>query len=142
MRSPARVAAPSLEISLIRVVRHTGQTPASLARLLDAHERALLAGEDVLKDKDGTAVTRVRLEALDVNVVVVEEDEALARDASEELSDAMVIRGLPTDQKLLQGEDIERVATFVAVTHDHEMNLVAGLLAKRLGAGRAADDGQ
>jgi trk system potassium uptake protein TrkA len=78
-----------------------------------------------------------RLEALDVKVVVIEEEEALARDASEELSDAMVIRGLPTDQALLQEEDIDRVATFVAVTDDHEMNLVAGLLAKRLGAGRA-----
>jgi trk system potassium uptake protein TrkA len=78
-----------------------------------------------------------RLEALDVKVVVIEEEEALARDASEELSDAMVIRGLPTDQALLEEEDIDRVSTFVAVTHDHEMNLVAGLLAKRLGAGRA-----
>jgi trk system potassium uptake protein TrkA len=78
-----------------------------------------------------------RLEALDLKVVVIEEEEALARDASEELSDAIVIQGLPTDQALLQEEDIDRVATFVAVTDDHEMNLVAGLLAKRLGAGRA-----
>jgi trk system potassium uptake protein TrkA len=42
-----------------------------------------------------------------------------------------------TDQSLLEEEGIERVSTFVAVTPDHETNLVAGLLAKRLGAGRA-----
>jgi trk system potassium uptake protein TrkA len=78
-----------------------------------------------------------RLEALDVKVVLIEEDEALAREASEELDEAMVIHGLPTDRALLEEEDISRVASFVAVTHDHETNLVAGLLAKRLGAGRA-----
>jgi trk system potassium uptake protein TrkA len=78
-----------------------------------------------------------RLEALDVKVVLIEEDEALAREASEELDDAMVIHGLPTDRALLEEEEISRVASFVAVTHDHETNLVAGLLAKRLGAGRA-----
>ena len=44
---------------------------------------------------------------------------------------------MSTDQSLLQEEEIERVASFVAVTHAHETNLVAGLLAKRLGAGRA-----
>ncbi|MEE8475031.1 MAG: Trk system potassium transporter TrkA [Myxococcota bacterium] len=84
----------------------------------------------------GLALAR-RLEALDVKVILIEEDEALAREASEELTEATVIRGVPTDQSLLEEEEIERVASFVAVTHDHETNLVAGLLAKRLGAGRA-----
>ncbi len=84
----------------------------------------------------GLALAR-RLEALDVKVILIEEDEALAREASEELTEATVIRGVPTDQSLLEEEEIKRVASFVAVTHDHETNLVAGLLAKRLGAGRA-----
>jgi trk system potassium uptake protein TrkA len=78
-----------------------------------------------------------RLDAMDVKVVLVEEDEELARDASEALTRAMVIRGRVTDQSLLEEEDIDQVSTFVAVTPDHETNLVAGLLAKRLGAGRA-----
>jgi trk system potassium uptake protein TrkA len=78
-----------------------------------------------------------RLEAHDAKVVLIEEDETLAREASEALDDAMVIHGRPTDQSLLEEEEISRVASFVAVTRDHETNLVAGLLAKRLGAGRA-----
>jgi trk system potassium uptake protein TrkA len=49
----------------------------------------------------------------------------------------MVLRGAVTEQSLLEDEEIERVSTFVAVTDDHETNLVAGLLAKRLGAARA-----
>ena len=78
-----------------------------------------------------------RLEALDVKTVLVEQDEALALAASEELRDCMVIRGEVTDRNLLEQEGIEEISTFVVVTDDHETNLVAGLLAKRLGAGRA-----
>ncbi|MDH3214588.1 MAG: Trk system potassium transporter TrkA [Myxococcales bacterium] len=78
-----------------------------------------------------------RLEAHAAKIVLIEEDETLAREASEALDDAMVIHGRATDRSLLEEEEISRVASFVAVTRDHETNLVAGLLAKRLGAGRA-----
>jgi trk system potassium uptake protein TrkA len=78
-----------------------------------------------------------RLEDTDTRVILVEEDPALARRAAEELNSTLVITGLVTDQALLEEEDIERVATFVALTPDHEVNLVSSLLAKRLGAARA-----
>lgn len=78
-----------------------------------------------------------RLSSGDARVVLIEEDEERARVASEALSDATVIHGPVTRQALLEEEDIDRVGTFVSVTDDHETNLVAGLLAKRLGAGRA-----
>jgi trk system potassium uptake protein TrkA len=78
-----------------------------------------------------------RLEAGDVRTVLIESDKQLAQEASEQLSDALVVKGSATDQALLEEEDIDRVSTFVAVTPDHETNLVGGLLAKRLGAGRA-----
>ncbi len=78
-----------------------------------------------------------RLEAEGVRTVLIEADANLAQQASEELSDVLVVKGRATDQALLEEEDIDRVSTFVAVTSDHETNLVGGLLAKRLGAGRA-----
>jgi trk system potassium uptake protein TrkA len=53
------------------------------------------------------------------------------------LGGTIVVQGRPTDETLLQEEDIERCSTFVAVTPEFETNLVAGLLAKRLGAERA-----
>ena len=84
----------------------------------------------------GLALAR-RLEQMEFKVVLIEEDKELAQDASEELENAIVIHGRVTDQALLEEEDIERISTFAAVTADHETNLVAGLLAKRLGAGRA-----
>ena len=78
-----------------------------------------------------------RLGQLDVRVVLIEEDEERASTASEELREATIVRGSVTSKALLEEEDIGRISTFVAVTDDHETNLVAGLLAKRLGAGRA-----
>jgi trk system potassium uptake protein TrkA len=78
-----------------------------------------------------------KLEAGDGEVVLLEEDPARARAAAEALSSALVVEGRPTDQPLLEEEEIERVSTFVAVTSDYAQNLVAGLLARRLGASRA-----
>jgi trk system potassium uptake protein TrkA len=78
-----------------------------------------------------------RLEATGGRTVLIESDEELAQEASEQLSDVLVVKGHATDQALLEEEGIDRVSTFVAVTPDHETNLVGGLLAKRLGAGRA-----
>jgi trk system potassium uptake protein TrkA len=78
-----------------------------------------------------------RLESEEVDVVLIEEDPARARAAAEAVPQALVVQGRPTDQALLEEEEIELASTFVAVTPDYEDNLVAGLLARRLGAGRA-----
>jgi len=78
-----------------------------------------------------------RLEAVDKKVIIVDEDRECARHAAEILKHSLVICGNVTDQNLLEEEEIERVSTFVAASSDNEINLVAGLLAKRLGAGRA-----
>lgn len=78
-----------------------------------------------------------RLEAGDCRVVLIEQDPALAQAAADQLESALVVCGRVTDRSLLEEEDVDRVATFVAATPDHEINLVSGLLAKRLGAARA-----
>lgn len=77
-----------------------------------------------------------RLEKSRRAVTLIEDDTERARHAAEVLNATMVITGEVTDQRLLEEEDIERVATFVALTPDYEVNLVASLLAKRLGAAR------
>jgi trk system potassium uptake protein TrkA len=77
-----------------------------------------------------------RLEATH-RVTLIEADPELAARASDALGETLVVQGRVTNQRLLEEEEIERVATFVSVTSDHEANLVAGLLAKRLGAGRS-----
>lgn len=97
-----------------------------------AHRRVLIAGATRI----GLDLAR-RLEAEDLQVVLIEEDAVRAREAAEELDGTLVVHGLPTDETLLEEEEIERCSTFVAVTPDFEGNLVAGLLARRLGAERA-----
>jgi len=100
--------------------------------LRDRRQAVMIAGASPI----GLELAR-RLEKLEGRAILIEEDEAKARAASDELRNTTIIRGSVTSQGLLEEEDIGRVATFVAVTDEHETNLVAGLLAKRLGAGRA-----
>jgi trk system potassium uptake protein TrkA len=69
-------------------------------------------------------------------VTLIEEDAERATSASAALHETLVVHGVATDQTLLEEEGIEEVSTFVAATDDHETNLVAALLAKRLGCQR------
>ncbi len=84
----------------------------------------------------GLALAR-RLEAHEGKVIVLEAQRDAARRAAELLPHAVVVHGSATERTLLEEEDVERVDAFVALTENHESNLVSGLLAKRLGAARA-----
>ena len=53
---------------------------------------------------------------------------------SNHLKHAIVLRGDASDQELLLDENIEDTDLFIAVTNDDEANIMASLLAKRLGA--------
>jgi trk system potassium uptake protein TrkA len=94
--------------------------------------RIMVAGASSI----GLSLAR-RLEERDERVVMLEEDPRVAQAAASALDHVLVIEGRATDQSLLEDEEIEQVSTFVALTDDHESNLVAGLLARRLGAGRS-----
>lgn len=108
----------------------------SVLSLIDAtaerRQRVMIAGATRI----GLELAR-RLEKTTAQVVLVEESRELAHKAEEMLDGTLVICGPVTEREVLEEEDIGRVSTFVAVTADHEVNLVSGLLAKRLGARRA-----
>jgi trk system potassium uptake protein len=114
--------------SVVALVLGEPAPPAGSRR----RRRVLIAGASRI----GLDLAR-RLEAEDLSVVLIEEDAERARAAAEELGETLVVQGRATDEALLEEEEIERTATFVAVTSDFADNLVAGLLARRLGAGRA-----
>ena len=115
------------------IARHDLRDVLSLVGVApEKHGRIMVAGASSI----GLALAK-RLEARDERVVLLERDVVSAQRAAEELDHVLVIHGRETDQSLLEDEEIEHVSTFVAVTADHESNLVAGLLAKRLGAGRS-----
>ncbi|WP_320821834.1 Trk system potassium transporter TrkA [Reinekea sp.] len=68
------------------------------------------------------------------SVKVLEHSEARCQWLSNHLKHAIVLRGDASDQELLLDENIEDTDLFIAVTNDDEANIMASLLAKRLGA--------
>lgn len=68
------------------------------------------------------------------NVKVIERDLERCRQLSQDLPRTTVLHGNVADPDLLTDEAIERVDMFVAVTNDDESNVMASLLAKKLGA--------
>ncbi len=75
-----------------------------------------------------------RLEKEKVSVKLFETDAARCRKISEILSKTVVLNGDGTDAATLIGENIEGVNAYLALTHHDEDNLIAGILARRLGA--------
>ena len=75
-----------------------------------------------------------RLEEQKVPVTLVDGDRPACDKAAAELGETLVIHGSPTDRKVLQEEGADRVDGFVACTDRHEENVVACLLAGRMGA--------
>ena len=73
-----------------------------------------------------------RLEQDGVQVVVIEKNVARCRHLSVALKDGLVIHGDGTNRSLLVDEEIESCDSFVALTHEDEVNIMAALLARSL----------
>lgn len=76
------------------------------------------------------------LEVRGYQVKIVEKDESRAKWASERLNKTIVLHGDAADEALLRQESIDAIQLFCALTNDDEANILAALLAKRLGAKR------
>lgn len=74
------------------------------------------------------------LEKAGVQVKLIERDPARCEMISEILDRTVVVHGDPTDQQTLEEENIEGADAFLALTRDDADNVVASLLARRLGA--------
>jgi trk system potassium uptake protein len=60
----------------------------------------------------------------------------VANSLAEELEHTLVLAGDASDEALLEMESVEAIDMFCAVTNDDEANIMAALLAKRMGAHR------
>lgn len=74
------------------------------------------------------------LEARRFNVKLIEKDPQRCQVISAKLNRTLVLQGLATDQRFLEQENVGHMDMVVAVTWDEEMNILACLLAKQLGA--------
>lgn len=71
-----------------------------------------------------------------LNVKLIEPDKTRARYLASVLKHALVLRGDESDAELLESEGIDEVDLFVSATISDNRNIIASLLAKRLGASR------
>lgn len=76
------------------------------------------------------------LERQGVHVKLIEKDAARCELIAGLVKKTVVIRGDGTDQATLEEENIDGVDAFLALTHHDEDNIIASLLARRLGAGK------
>lgn len=74
------------------------------------------------------------LERQGVHVKLFERDAARCEKISEILSKTVVVHGDGTDQVTLEEENVSGVDAFLSLTNDDEHNIIASLLARRLGA--------
>ncbi len=75
-----------------------------------------------------------KLEKQDVGVKLIERDASRCERISSILKRTIVVHGDGTDQTTLEQENIRGVGAFLALTNDDENNIIASLLARRLGA--------
>ena len=103
------------------------------------HHGHLLSNRKIMIAGGGSVGTRV-VQSLAQNggnyqVTVLEQDENRARMLPEILgSSFLVLHGDATDKNLLTDENIDAFDMFCAVTNHDEVNILASMLAKRLGA--------
>ena len=74
-----------------------------------------------------------QLQERGITVRIVEKDPARCQRIAESLDKVLVLQGEMTDQRLLKAEGIEEADFFVSASDDEDANILASLLAKRLG---------
>jgi len=75
-----------------------------------------------------------RLEDAKIPVTLLDSNRAACESAAATLEKTIVVHGSATNREMLLEEGADRVESFVACTDDHEENVVACLLAGRMGA--------
>ncbi len=89
----------------------------------------------------GGGITGLRLAALlekkSVYTKIIEKNLEQCKKLAKQLNKTIVIHGDGSDQKLLEEENIHDMDIVVMLTNDEETNILASLLAKRMGASKA-----
>ena len=89
-------------------------------------KRVMVAGAS----KIGRLIARQLEGEMSVRLIDNAKEKAVA--VANELNDSIVIHSDATDVEFLKGENINEVDSFIAVTEDQQLNLLAGILAKQL----------
>ena len=110
--------------------QHIREVMSEMAKLEKPYKRIMIAGGGNI----GLRLAR----ALENNysVKIIEFNDNRCQQLATELNSTIVLNGTAANQELLLEEAIETVDVFIAVTNDDAANIIASMLAKRLGAGK------
>jgi trk system potassium uptake protein TrkA len=116
------------EVFFIAAKNNIRKVMGELRQLDEPYKRLIIAGGGNIGFRLAQALEK------DYNVKIIEFSPKRCDFLSENLSKTVVLNGSATDQELLLEENIEKTDVFLALTNDDEVNIMASLLAKRLGA--------
>lgn len=103
-------------------------------RFMGLHTQESLDRVFILGGKQISIWVAQELERQNVSVKLFEKDAARCRKISEILERTVVVHADGTDESTLIEENINGVSAYLAFTNDDEDNIIASLLARRLGA--------
>lgn len=115
------------EVFFIAARKNIRSVMGELQRLENPYKRILIAGGGNIGFRLAQAIER------DCSVKIIESSPERCLHLSERLDRAVVLNGSGTDRNLLVEENIDKIDVFLALTNDDESNIMASLLAKRLG---------
>jgi len=116
------------EVFFIAAHNHIVPVMSELRRLDNPYKRIMIAGGGNIGLRLASAIEG------DYHVKLIEYNYDRCKQLSELLTSAVVLNGSASDSELLSAESIDEIDVFCALTNDDEANIMASLLAKRLGA--------
>ena len=116
------------EVFFVAAKKNIRKVMSELRRLEKPYHRLMIAGGGNIGFSLAQALEK------DYNIKIIEYSTERARHLSEKLNKTVVLNGSATDQELLLDENIDKTDVFLALTNDDEVNIMASLLAKKLGA--------
>ena len=115
------------EVFFIAAKKNIRKVMGELRQLENPYRRLIIAGGGNIGFRLALALEK------HYNVKIIEFSKSRCEYLADRLSNTVVLNGSATDQELLLEENIDQTDLFLAVTNDDEVNIMASLLAKRLG---------
>jgi len=122
------VIEPDDEVFFVSSARDSHKLMSELSRRDAPSRRLIICGGGNI----GVRLAR-KLER-EYNVKLIEYSQRRAEEVSRQLDKTIVLRGDAADESLLREENIDNTDVFCAVTNDEQVNILAAMLAKRMGA--------